>query len=156
MTTQGKHCQQLVGNEEIQNHPMSEIHVFGYFGCALSLQSSLVYATYYACCICAWGGFKKIQDRSKKWDPEPLIWASHAFLNSEYLCMCGYHHFKNDNFLSSSERLNDSAFRKHAFISIWWKKNIEQFIMNTLNDHDHSSQNHHVNRAPVVETCHEE
>ena len=42
MTTQGKHCQQLVGNEEIQNHPMSEIHVFG---CALSLQSSLVYAS---------------------------------------------------------------------------------------------------------------
>ena len=48
MTTQGKHCQQLVGNEEIQNHPM-----LGYFGCALSLQSSLVYATYYARCICA-------------------------------------------------------------------------------------------------------
>ena len=66
MTTQGKHCQQLVGNEEIQNHPISEIHIFGYFGCALSLQSFLVYAAYYACCICAWGGFKKIQDRSKK------------------------------------------------------------------------------------------
>ena len=66
MTTQGKHCQQLVGNEEIQNHPMSEIHIFGSFGYALFLQSSLVYATYYACCICAWGGFKKIQDRSKK------------------------------------------------------------------------------------------
>ena len=28
MTTQGKHCQQLVGNEEIQNHPMTEIHIF--------------------------------------------------------------------------------------------------------------------------------
>ena len=27
MTTQGKHCQQLVGNEEIQNHPISEIHI---------------------------------------------------------------------------------------------------------------------------------
>ena len=55
MTTQGKHCQQLVGNEEIQNHSISEIHIFGYFFCALSLQSSLVYATYYACCICGWG-----------------------------------------------------------------------------------------------------
>ena len=61
---------------------------FGFLCCALSLQSFLVYATYYACCICAWGGFKKIQDRSKKWDPEPLIWASHAFLNSKYLCRC--------------------------------------------------------------------
>ena len=31
MTTQGKHCQQLVGNEEIQNHPMSEIYILGFF-----------------------------------------------------------------------------------------------------------------------------
>ena len=78
---------------------------FGFLCCALSLQSFLVYTTYYARCICACGGFKKIQDRSKKWDHEPLIWASHAFLNSEYLCMCGYHLFqKKYNFFSSSVR----------------------------------------------------
>ena len=41
MTTQGKHCQQLVGNEEIQNHPMSETNVFVFF--AAHFLSSLLW-----------------------------------------------------------------------------------------------------------------